>query len=159
MSMQAQREALVAVIASVPEVGLVHDRERYAANETAFRELYLFTPTGGSQQVRGWWVRRSATAEYAINTVRTVNVITWTVRGYMSFNDAQASELTFDGLIEAIRSAVRADSTLGGVCPIGPLKDGEDATDGVQVTDAGPVMFAGVLCHSAVLQLKTWSYL
>lgn len=159
MSLQAQREALVALIASVPEVGLVHARERYAASEADFRAMYLFTPTGGAQQVRGWWVRRSATAEHAINNLRTVSVVTWTVRGYMSFNDAQASELVFDELVEAIRSAVRADATLGGACPIGPLKDGDDVTDGVQVTDAGPVMFAGVLCHSAVLQLKTWSYL
>lgn len=157
MSVTAHRAAIAAALASVPDIGQVHERERYARDEAAFRALYLFTPpAGGPQQLRGWWVRRAATREYSPNVARTINVHTWQIRGYMTLADAQGSELVFDALVEQFRALVRNDPTLGGACqPGGPEED----TDGVQVTDAGPVMFAGVLCHSVVLQLKTWSYL
>ena len=157
MSSLAQiRAAIVAMHAAVASVGVVHNRERYAKTEAKFRELFVFTPAGGVQQVRGWWWRRVATAESSVSTGTVMNVHTWECRGYMAFNDEAASELEFDALVEALRDAVRADPTLGGVCEQNPMS-GEP--DGVQVTDAGPVMFCGVLCHSAVLQLRTWSYL
>lgn len=156
MSVAAHRAAIAAALASVPDIGQVHERERYARDETAFKALYLFTPTDGPQQLRGWWLRRAATKEYSANVARSINVHTWQIRGYMTFADAQGSELVLDDLVEQFRALVRNDPTFGGVCqPGGPNED----TDGVQVTDAGPVMFAGVLCHSVVLQLMTWSYL
>lgn len=152
--LSALRTALVARLASVPDIGLVHDRERFAANEAAFRALYLFTPAGGTPGVRGWWVRRVATATTSISSARTLDVHSWELRGFMAFDDAAASELAFDALIEALRAAVAADPTLGGVADPGPL----DEPEGLQLVEAGPVRFAGVLCHSAVLTLKTWSY-
>lgn len=154
-ALQAHRAAIVAALASVPNIGVVHDRERYAKDNAKFAQHYLFTPAGGQQHLRGWWVRRAETEErsdtYGSGT--TTNVHTWQVRGYLAFNDADATELVFDELIEAFRAVVRDDPTLGGVCDQPP----EEETDGVQVLDAGPVMFAGALCHSALLQLKTWS--
>lgn len=154
--LQTHRAAIVAALASVPDIGVVHDRERYSKDNAKFAALYLFTPTGGAQQLRGWSVRRSATREHSPNVARTLNEHTWTVRGYLAFNDADASELVLDDLVEQFRAVVRADPTLGGACQPGPL---DNDADGVQVTDAGAVMFAGALCHSVVLQLKTWSYL
>lgn len=155
-TLQAHRAAIVAALSSVPEIGIVHDRERYASDNAKFAALYLYTPTGGKQHIRGWWLRRSSTAEHSPNVARTVNVHTWTVRGYMAFADADVTELVLDDLVEQFRAVVRADPTFGGACQPGPL---DADADGVQVTDAGPVNFAGVLCHSVVLQLKTWSYL
>lgn len=154
--LRAHRAAIVAALAAVPDVGHVHERERYAESETAFRAMYLYTPAGGAPEVRGWWLRRVATREHSPSTGRSLNAHTWQVRGYMAFSDARASELVLDDLIEQFRAVVRADPTLGGVCQPGPLDASED---GVQVIDAGPVRFAGVLCHSAVLQLTTWGYL
>lgn len=164
MSTLAQhRAAIVAALASVPGMGIVHDRERYADGNAEFADLYVYTPPAGSTpadpHIRGWWLRRSATAEHSPNTVRHVNVHTWTVRGYLAFRDADATELVLDDLVEQFRAVVRADPTLGGVCQPGPLAGRDDSTDGVQVADAGPVNFAGVLCHSVVLTLRTWSYL
>jgi hypothetical protein len=150
------RAAIVAMHRAVPDVGEVHDRERYARSEEKFRELFVMTPAGAAKQVRGWWWRRTATRESTVSTGTVMNVHIWQCRGYMALNDEDGSELVFDTLIEALRDVVRADPTLGGVCEQNSAEDGED---GVQVTDAGPVMFCGVLCHSAVLQLKTWSYL
>lgn len=148
--------AIVAMHQAVPDVGVVHNRERYTRDETKFRELFVMTPAGADKQVRGWWWRRVATRESMVSTGTVMNVHTWQCRGYMALADAEGSELVFDDLIETFRAAVRADPTFGGVCEQNPM-EGEE--DGVQVIDAGPVMFCGVLCHSAVLQLKTWSYL
>lgn len=153
--LQAHRAAIVAALASVPGMGVVHNRERYASDNSKFAALYLYTPVGGKAQIRGWWVRRVETEEridvYGPGT--STNVFAWQVRGYMAFSDAEASELVLDELVEAFRTVVRDDLSLGGVCEPPP----EEETDGVQVLDAGPVMFAGVLCHSVLLQLKTWS--
>ena len=155
-TLSQHRSAIAAALSSVPDVGIVHARERYAGDNAKFAALYLYTPAGGKPHIRGWWLRRSSTAEHSPNVGRSVNVHTWTVRGYMAFTDADATELVLDDLVEQFRALVRADPTLGGVCQPGPVGD---EADGVQVTDAGPVNFAGVLCHSVVLQLKTWSYL
>ncbi len=155
-TLQAHRAAIVAALSSVPDIGEVHDRERYAKDNATFAALFLFQPTSGAKHLRGWTLRRSATREHSPNLRRTLNEHTWTLRGYLAFNDADASELVLDDLVEQFRAVVRNDPTLGGVCQPGPL---DDETDGVQVTDAGAVLFAGALCNSVVLQLKTWSYL
>ena len=83
---------------------------------------------------------------------RILNEHTWLVRGYLSFKDAIASELIFDDLVERMRDAVRVDGSLG--LP-GLLGSGLSEERGVQVASAGPVLFAGLLCHSAALELKT----
>ena len=153
------RAAVVAALQSVSEIGIVHDRERYVDGNASFSAMYLYTPVNGQPHIRGWSLRRSSTREYSPNLQRHINEHTWTVRGYLAFNDAMASELVLDDLVEQFRAVVRADPTLGGTCQPGPLASRDDGTDGVQVTDSGPVFFAGVLCNSVVLQLRTWSYL
>jgi hypothetical protein len=155
-TVKAIRDAIVASMQAVPDMGMVHPFERYTRDEARFRELYLFTPSQGEDQLRGWWLRRVATAETTVSTGTVMNVHTWQWRGYMALNDGDASELVFEDLIEAYRDAVRADPTFDGVCEQNAVAEGED---GVQLVDSGPVMFCGVLCHSAVLQLRTWSYL
>lgn len=159
MSSVAQiRAALYLMVAAVADVGLVYDRERYVRDEAKFRALFIYTPAGGEPQVRGWWLRRTKTQEYSANTQRVINVHSWVIRGYMALNDEAGSELDFDDLVEAIRTNYRADPTLGGVCQLGPLQ-GADGSDGIQLDDTGPVSFCGVLCHSAALSLRTWSYM
>jgi prophage DNA circulation protein len=154
--MSTVRAALLALVTAVPAIGRVHDRERYVRDEAKFRELYLFRLPTGVQQLRGWWLRRAATMERSLGVGRNVEVHTWQVRGYMALEDDTATEHAFDELIEALRDAVRANAELGGVCQQGPI---DDNTDGLQVVESGPVLFCGVLCHSALLQLKTWNYL
>lgn len=159
MSKLAQiRTAMVATVAAVPGAGVVHAYERYIRGDDKFKQLYLYTPPGGVQQLRGWWLRRVRTAESSPNvSPETRNVHTWHLRAFMALNDEAASELVFEEMVEAVRDALRADPTFGGVADQGPLNDG-DNTDGAQVVDVGPVTFCGALCHSALLEMKTWSY-
>lgn len=152
------RDALLDVLRAVPAVGVVHGHERYASNELAFRAAYLYThanPTadafGSQPHVRGWYVRRTATREVT-EAGRVLNEHTWLVRGYLTLNDALGSELIFDELVERMREAVRWNTALG--LP-GLLGSSGQAQRGVQVQSAGPVLFAGLLCHSAALELVT----
>lgn len=153
------RSAIVQTLNTVPQIGRVHDRERALADETVQRALFLYDLPAGGQQLRGWWLRRTATEERSVNAAgRTMSIDTWTVHGYLAFDDAGASELVFDALVEDIRDAVRADPTFGGACASGPLTD-DKRTDGVQVDGTGLVTFCGVRCHGIALQLRTWRYL
>lgn len=160
VTLSAARSSLLAVLAAVPAVGLVHSRERFASSEAEFRKLYLYSPAqavdgfGLEPHIRGWYLRRTATAEVNANG-RILNEHRWLIRGYLAFKDAVESELIFDELVERIRSAVRVDTTLG--LP-GMLGGSTQEERGVQLASAGPVMFAGVLCHSAMLELCTRSW-
>lgn len=159
-SLAIVRDALHAKLSAVPGIGHVHRYERYLREENKFRETFETTLPDGGKQLHGWWLRRVATRELAIALGRSVDVHTWQIRGYLALNDEAATELQFDVLIEAFRDAVRADPTLGGVCEPDPGEQGGDAAQQlVEVVDVGPVRFCGVLCHSAVLQLRTWSFL
>lgn len=158
MSHAQIRDALQDLMLTVPNIGQVHNRERYIREEAKFSALYLYTPAGGVKQLRGWWLRRTATQERSLGVGRNLEIHTWAMRGYMSLNDEEETELEFDALVEALRDKVRLDPTLGGICEQSPLNDG-NATDGLQVIDCAPVLFCGVLCHSALLELRTWSYL
>jgi hypothetical protein len=156
-NVQVIRAALTALMGAVPKLGVVHGYERYHTSESQFKELFV-ADIDGQEVLRGWWLRRTATAERSLGVGRNVEVNTWTIRGYMGLNDELATELQMEALVEALRDKVRTDPTLGGVCGQSPIADSGNV-DGLQVQDMGPVVFCGVLCHAAVLQLTTWSYL
>ena len=157
-TLAASRSALLALLQAVPAVGVVHPCERYASNEAGFKQAYIYTHAdpefdafANEAHIRGWYLRRTSTREINANG-RVLNEHTWLVRGYLAFKDAIASELIFDELVERMRDAARLDGSLG--LP-GLLGSSVNEERGIQVTGAGPVLFAGVLCHSAALQLKT----
>lgn len=145
------RAAIVAKLESVDGIGRVHDRERFAKDNSALRGFYEF-----QGKVLGWNVRRIAKVEKITSLQRYVQLNTWRISGYQSFSDAESSETAFDMLLESIATAFRIDETLAGVISSTTPESGET---GIQVEDSGPVMLAGVLCHSARLRLTTIHYL
>lgn len=158
MNVATIRTAIVATLSAVPDIGVVHAYERYASNLDQLKALYWSAPHNA---VRGWYVRRPATSDTGLIHEGSVELIRWRIVGVMSLADAAQSELAFDGLIEAIRAAFRADETLGGVvdqCSV-PQPGGGTGEAGIQLDDCGPAMFAGVLCHVARLALPTIRYL
>lgn len=145
------RAAIVAALEAVPNIGVVQNRERNG-QLPALKSLY--TSDG---RLHGWFVRRLAVQEAARIQPRSVEFTTWRLQGFMAFDDEGASELLFDDVIEGIRDQFRSNDTLGGVVAQCSLPDG--SAGGIQMPDAGPVMFAGVLCHAARLVLHTVRYL
>ncbi len=156
MSLATHRAALTALIGSVPAAGAVHAFERYLRDEAKFREAYLYTTDNGEKHLRGWWIRNTAIRESELGVGRVINEFTWRIRGLRSLQDDLASELEFDQLVEDVRAAFRVDPTLGGLSTAEVVS----ATDvGIQKIDAGPVLFCGVLCHTALLEVRTREYL
>lgn len=144
------RDAIAAKVLTVANIGQVHKYDRFAKGEKDFRLLYEF-----NGQIRGWNIRRITRSDTA-ETMLSSNVINkWSIKGFMSLADADASELVFDGLIEDLCEAFRLDPTLGGLI-FSTVIPAKGMLAGIQVEDSGPVMFAGVLCHSARLVLYTW---
>lgn len=144
------RAAIVARLGTVADIGLVHDYQRYATDSAAFASLYT-TTISGRRQIRGWWVSRTATTESSPALGRYIVTHTWRIHGYMSLDDAAATEKTFDTLVEAVRDAFRQDDNLGGVVDGTVIDEGA----GLQLEEQAPVMFCGVLCHAARLTLRT----
>jgi len=153
------RDAIHGKLSGVSGMGVVHKYERYAKEASALALLY-YTGAAGSRRLHGWFIRRRAKRVTSPAEGRLAVVNEWMLRGYMSLDDADATELTFDALTEAIGAAFAADETLGGVVSATVIGDdnGADGVAGVQVEDSGPVLFAGVLCHSARLKVFTRHY-
>lgn len=141
------RDSIISRLQSVQEIGRVHNHQPYIRREKELLDLYLY-----KGQIRGWHVRRIGTHETSPSAGRWVETHRWLIHGFMSLDGA--SELIFDGLIEEIRAAFRADETLSGQVAATITED----LAGIQVEDCLPVMFCGVLCHSARLTLNTVNY-
>ncbi len=150
------RTAIVAKLASVANIGIVHPFERYAAREGEFRDLYV-ADIGGQPMIRGWYVRRSATREVSSVVGVSMRISTWRIVGYHGLDDATESEKVFDDLIESACDAFRADPTLGGaVADLCDLSSGaEEKPQGLQVEDFAQVLLSQKLCHRAQLALTT----
>jgi len=138
------RAAIAAWLMRVEDVGQVHEFERYAKDDKAFRQLY--TQADGSLQ--GWHIRRVGRSQGSVfDEVRT----TWELRAFRALADGESSELVFDDLLDRVIAEYRKDPTLGGVV-FWPTNDDAWAPE---LVDSGPAMFGGVLCHCAKLRLMT----
>jgi len=151
------REAIRARVAAVPNIGKVNDYERYATQMSELKTLYVAT-IGNADQLRGWHIRRVAGREIFTSVSRWVVLNDWRIRGFMALDDAAGSEKIFDNLIEAIRDGFRATPTLTAEPDYSEIALDEDKP-GVGLPESGPVMFAGVLCHAARLDLTSRHYL
>ncbi|MFP3943812.1 MAG: hypothetical protein ACLFWF_07965 [Alphaproteobacteria bacterium] len=146
MSHQAIRDAIKAKMLTVPNIGVVHTYQRYAEFEDKFKSFYV---TG--EALLGWHIRRVRRQELAHTATFTAVIEQWRITGYMALDDAGASELAFDTLIDNLAAAFRNDETLGGAVD-STFVDGQA---GLQLDTSEPVMFAGVLCHAARGSLAT----
>ena len=147
MSSDAIRDALQAVIAAVPEVGTVHDRERYANQQSKLAALYGYN--GG---IRGGFLRRAAYRKVSDDGGHDYTVTTdWEIHYFSSFLDEAESENEFNARIDDIDAALRADVTLGGAVE-STVTPGQS---GLALVSNQPAMFAGVLVHYAKLTVQT----
>lgn len=149
-SVSAIRAALVAVIAAVPDIGAVHDYERYAKANAEFLAAYQ-TTISGQPQIRGWFVQLKATKSTSPFAGRVSVTHEWEIHGYLGLDDAAQSEKTFNDLTDTLRQAFKASESLGGVVSNTVL----DQAAGLQVELIEKVLFAGVLAHHAQCRIYT----
>lgn len=80
---QEQRDAILAAIATVTDVGRIHDRPRYGDALTMWN-----TTIGGKPQVRSWEVRRGNTTPQRIQQGHRHRYTTWQIVGYVGIEDS-----------------------------------------------------------------------
>ena len=168
------RKSMAARMRRLPGMGIVHEYERFSKQESAFRELYI-----RDGALLGWHIRRVSLRETEFSSQFNRVRVKWQIRGLAALVDSAASELVLDNLVDALRDDFRRFPVLPLTCAaleaLAPETDPEDmysqimafgaesgfcrlTTDegaGLQIDDSGPVMFAGVLCHSVRLGLTT----
>lgn len=143
MSESAIRAEIFSILSSVQDIGKVYDYDRWAADWGAFINLFK-TVIAGKEHIRGFEiVRVSAPSQYDDNVEETV-FHKYVIRGYMSLKDAEATEKTFNSLIESIRERFRFNFSLNGKCEFaGPVS--------VELIETRT--FGAVLCHYCELTL------
>jgi hypothetical protein len=154
---QIIRDWIVAQLNTVPNIGAVHSYQRYADREKQLADLYQH-----NGRLHGWFARRVSVVERQLASGCNTEQSIWLIQGYLAMNDATASELEFDALLDGIRETFKTD----GFDPWRVMANGEEINlmyteqplkeqMGFAVLDSQPVLFAGVLCHSARCQLIT----
>jgi len=140
MSLIAIRDKIKSELEDIADIGLVYDYERWAALPDRFIALFK---TGG--KIKAWAITRTSTREEMFSSNENRRIYIFTIRGFFSLDDANASEKTFQDLIELICSTFRTLPDLEKVC---------ENCEPVQVVSVGHAMLADVLCHFAELTLE-----
>lgn len=136
------RAAIKAKLESIPSIGKVHDYERFAKAEKDLIDFYR-----DQKRIQGWLIQRVGLRKTELSTGLYAVRSNWEVRGYLSLEDSAASELIFDALVDLVIASLSNDITFGKVAS---YFDGYEIKATVQ-----PVMFCGVLCHSAIISFDT----
>ncbi len=146
MSEAAIRAQIKTILEGVPNIGIVHDYERWAVDWNVFINLFK-TTVGGTDQIRGWEIGRRSAKENQVaiggqgGNERRHSFI---IRGYLGLNDSAATEKTFNDLIEAIAAVFRYNWT---------INDTALNHEWVQAEVIEIRMFGSVLCHYCELIL------
>jgi hypothetical protein len=139
MSLALIRVQVKAILDAVSGIGVVHNRERWAADPARLADLFKVR-----SQLHGWTISRTQTPSTYRSNQQIERRHQLILKGYMAWSDQDDTATTFDALIEAIVEAFDGNDTLNGTCEwSGPL----------QVASVTPAMFAGVLCHYCELHL------
>jgi hypothetical protein len=142
-------DQIKSVLESVDGVGVVHGYVRWAPDWEKF--LALFSENG---KVNGWMISRQSVTRHrtAYSEVQAAHIFVLT--GIYGLNDADESELTFQGILDSVQSAFAADPTMGGACEtINPEVGAMNGQYGLQIEMIENRMFGSVLCHTAECRL------
>ena len=141
------RTRIKAILLGVDGIEIVHEYDRFIANWEKFLELFK----NSDERISGWTISRRSvdTARHHSPVVERSHDVR--LRGFHGLNDAAASELVFQSVVDGVLDAIDRDRTLGKtVQESGPAR--------VEIIENR--MFGKVLCHYAdiivpVLEYKT----
>src|ERR1041384_5983741 len=99
------------ILDAVTGIGKVNAFRRAVNTEKDFADAYIDEETS---QLRAWDITRESTVSNDRTVGATQERHLLVIRGYMSVKDADATEQTFQNLIEDVRAALRAERNLNG---------------------------------------------
>ena len=141
MSLADIRTEYKNILSGVPNIGVVHDYERWSADWGTFLAQFKDPSTG---KLLGWTITREKSPESfgAGSSYERSHVMV--IRGYMGLQDVDGSEKTFQDLIETVCDTFRPKTTLNGKVQQveAPLQ--------LDVVDAR--MLGAALCHYCELR-------
>ena len=140
------RTQIKSVIESVITSGKVYEYERLA--DTWEKTISLYKTTGG--KYHGWTISRQQTATQAERYRIKHRAHIFRIQAFYSLNDVDASELTFQDLLESVEAAFDVDKTLSGTCETTwPTWWPMAGIPGFSIDNVSNRMVAGVLCNYA----------
>lgn len=141
MGLAEIRAQIATIMRSDAGVEIVHEYDRFAKDWS--RTLALFSDSEG--RINGWCVTRRATPSRRDNVPTGLRTHKFLMRGFYGLQDVEATEITFQDVVERLQTAFDSNNILNGtVLDSGPLQ-----VDVVEIR-----MFGNVLCHYAELSLE-----
>ena len=143
MALSDIRSEIKTILEAVDDIGIVHDYDRWAKNWDDFLSLFKTA----DNKIHGWCFFRKATPAKRDTMPTIQRTHHFRIKGIYGLSDADASETTFQDIVEAIQDAFDSKYMLNnaaGVINSGP----------VQVHLIENRLFGKVLCHYAELDYE-----
>jgi hypothetical protein len=149
MSYSAIVTDIKAKLTEIADIGLVHTYSRWSNDMNKFLALFSRDLGNGKKEIRGWEMTRVAAPEKKDgNTFLRIHRIK--LSGYMGLQDAEGTELIFQGLVEEISDKFRTAEPADGDAAPWWYMDGPNSRNScVQVETIDSRMYGAVLCHHA----------
>lgn len=141
MPLAAIRTQYKAILETVPNIGVVHDYERWSVDWDKFLAQFKDPASG---KILGWTITRERSPETFTPGPGSDRRYMMVLRGYMALQDTVASEKTFQDLIEAVCNTFRPKTTLNGAV--------NQVEAPLQVDIVEHRLFGSVLCHYCELR-------
>ena len=106
------RTALATLLETVPNIGQVHDRERFVVAPSEFLNMFK-TTIDGTQQIRAWLILRESTrpSDYLVFGEMSQRH-TFVLRGILGFQDSADTYGTLQALTDTIIALLDNQTTL-----------------------------------------------
>ena len=148
MSVALIREQIKTILSAVSNTGKIHEYERFCTDWSKFLDLFK----DENEEINGWTISRKSSSQLIFaqgNDIQRIHHFLLT--GFYGMQDEQASELSFQDVIEAIVDKFYDYDTLNDTCFSIAPNPGEQV--GIQVDMIENRIFGNVLCHYAELSL------
>lgn len=138
------REQIAAILGAVEGMGVVHQYQRWSKDYSKFLDFFTVTDADEVKRVNGCIITRKSTVSKADGFGKDEDMHTFLIRFYRGLKDDQATELTFQAILEEARDAFRANETLNDTCDtVFPV----EGKAGLQIDNVDIRIFGSVLCH------------
>jgi len=133
-------DAMKTVLETVSGAENVYTRDKLTVKPDEFKQLFTKRTSSGKYQVNTWTIGIESFAEAVNVRPRYIASIPFVIKGFLSFDEDSDSQGAFYNIIDAIRTAFRANASVWNVCE-------EEAENALQGRLIGYSFFGEKLCH------------